>query len=224
MKTTPVKNNQPKHKPDSIEEDSGTQLKTDSTFMTEDRNEELPLISKGLEECLEIFNNEFDGHMKILSISLERQSLQIEEKIAERELLFRRDRRKLKEQLMKGSQKASVRQRSVALRYREAESIGRNNSKHILQEYARKLQDNLSDEEDEEEVIDLNGSDNKAKIINTIYNEKKEEIRKAQDEFRKVLNDCRDRMIPDKIIKRLHEKEVKTINNISQKFCNKLLS
>lgn len=219
-----MKNNLQKHRVDAIEEDTGMRLKTDSTFMTEDRSEELPVIPKGLEECLEIFNNEFGGHMKILSISLQRQSLQIEEKIAERELLFRRDRRKLKEQLMKGSHKASLRQRSVVLRYREAEIIGKNNSKYKLQEYARKLKDQNASDEDEEEVIDLNSSENKTKTINAIYNEKREEIKRVQDEFQRVINDCKDRMLSDKIIKKLHEKELITINSISQKFRGKLLS
>eukprot|EP00826_Nyctotherus_ovalis_P062721 TRINITY_DN9124_c0_g4_i1.p1 TRINITY_DN9124_c0_g4~~TRINITY_DN9124_c0_g4_i1.p1 ORF type:complete len:202 (-),score=94.66 TRINITY_DN9124_c0_g4_i1:43-648(-) len=198
-------------------------LKTDSTFMTEDRSDELA-IPKGLEECLEMFNKEFDGHMRILAISLERQSLQVEEKIAERELLFRRDRRKLKEQLIKGSHKASVRQRSVKLKYREAENIGKSLSKYRLEEYIKKLKDkDESDEEDEEEVIDLNGSENKTKAVNAIYNEKKEEIRKAQAEFSRVINDCRNRMLSEKIIEKLHEKEAKTITNISEKFGGKLL-
>jgi len=224
-----VKNSLLKHKVDLInsEEDLGIRLKTDSTFMTEDRNEELAVIPKGLEEYLEIFNNEFDGHMRILSISLQRQNLQIEEKITEREVLFRRDRRKLKEQLMKGRHKASLRQRSVVLKYREVETLGKNSSKYKLEEYAKRLKSqNVSDEEDEEEVIDLNSSENKnkTKTINAIYNEKREEIKKAQNEFRKLINDCKNSMLPDKIIKKLHEKELITINNLSEKFRSKLLS
>ena len=142
--------------------------------------------------------------------------------------MIRRDRRKIKEQLFKGSQRAVIRQRSLATKICKSkefcsEIISRNNSKCKLQEFAKKLKDNQYESEDEEEIINLNETIDKENYINDIYREKNEEISKAKANYREAIKTCKDKMLPLKVIKKLEEKEMMAITNISDKFCKKLI-
>eukprot|EP00826_Nyctotherus_ovalis_P048237 TRINITY_DN5657_c0_g1_i1.p2 TRINITY_DN5657_c0_g1~~TRINITY_DN5657_c0_g1_i1.p2 ORF type:complete len:203 (+),score=74.31 TRINITY_DN5657_c0_g1_i1:346-954(+) len=186
-------------------------------------------VPKDLKEYLEVFNAEFDGHLKLLSISLRRQELQLEEKLAEKELVSRSDRRRVKEQLFKGSQKATIRQRSVALKMgRESEfcteTTVKSCSKYKLEEFLKRLKADKDESEDEEELINLNDNTEKELNLNNMYKEKEQEISKMNKEFQKVIEACKDKKISTKIIERLQEKQMNTIKNISDNFSKKLLS
>eukprot|EP01022_Parablepharisma_sp_SALTPOND_P028749 TRINITY_DN71628_c1_g1_i1.p2 TRINITY_DN71628_c1_g1~~TRINITY_DN71628_c1_g1_i1.p2 ORF type:complete len:278 (+),score=40.87 TRINITY_DN71628_c1_g1_i1:1919-2752(+) len=215
-----------------IEDDSSAVLRTDTTYGPDERREEPFFEARDLEEYLEILNHEFYGHMKLLSISVQKQELQLQEKLAERELLSRGDRRRLKEQLMKGAQKSTIRPKKVIVsecKGGEAKPMAMGNTtKDRLKEFAKKLQmksEEIADsEEDEEEIVDLEDSDENTNTINEIYKSKREEINKVREAFAKEIEACKARKFPVKLLERLKEKEMRTIAEISAKFRKQMLA
>ncbi len=92
------------------EDDPSERIKTDATCgQMEDRMEEVYFETKGAEEYLEIVQTEFEGGLRLLTLNLQRQDLQIEERLAERDLMRKRDRRRLKELILKGAQNSTIR-------------------------------------------------------------------------------------------------------------------
>lgn len=58
-------------------------------------------------------NTEYEGSLQLLALNLQKQDLHLQEKLAERELILRRQKRIIKEQILKGSLKASIPQQPI---------------------------------------------------------------------------------------------------------------
>lgn len=180
---------------------------------------EEPYRGKSLEEYLELLNKELEDHATLVEISVKRQGLQLEEKLTLRQMQFRRYRRKIKEQVIKTKQRSMIKQRSILREFKEpeAQSLVTGESKVKLEVTLKHLQTNY-DSEDEEEVIDLSDTPKSAEEVNDIYNRKKAEINRVRKGFEKVMEDCRERNLHQKVIAKLHEKQMQTITQISNKF------
>ena len=231
-----------------IEDEPGVQLKTDTTYKPElERREEQIFDLRDLVDYLELLQHEFDGHVQLLSISLRRQELQLQERLAERDLMHRGDRRRLKEQIIKGSQHISIKPKKTEANHKqfkdEAVTFLRQSTTEKLKEFAKKLQKakmrsrksilraESDGEDDEEEIIMLDEDDidsNFKKInetsLNNVYNKKKEEINKIVDGFTREIETCKSKNLPLRLIEKLKEKEMKIITAISDKFSKQLNS
>lgn len=191
---------------------------------------------KDLEEYLGYLNREFEGHTKLVSLSLQKQELSLQERLTERDLLKRVDRRKLKEQIIKGSQKSTIKPKHIDINAEEFKIIKTEIAPKSLDiksnkliEFAKRLKQekeiikensDSENEEDEEEIINLDSSGDKVEEenINQLYNKKRDEINKTVEGFAKEIEKCKSKKLPIKIIERLKEKEMKAISAISEKF------
>eukprot|EP00826_Nyctotherus_ovalis_P061944 TRINITY_DN8878_c0_g1_i14.p1 TRINITY_DN8878_c0_g1~~TRINITY_DN8878_c0_g1_i14.p1 ORF type:complete len:231 (-),score=71.61 TRINITY_DN8878_c0_g1_i14:171-863(-) len=202
--------------------DSSERIKTDASYKSEERAEApTPCKGKNLEEYLELVNSELADHMTLVEISLKRQSLQLDQNLTLKKMQIRRYKRKLKEQIIKSTQKSAMRQKMVSTfsegKEMETNPVAAVASKHKLQAVLKHLQSDY-DVEDEEEVIDLNEAPKNAEAINSIYNRKRAEINKVREGFKKVMENCKERNLHEKVIAKLRQKQIQTISQISDKF------
>jgi len=206
----------------STDHDSSERIGTESSYKNEDKAEEVTRSgSKKLEEYLELLNNDFDDHIRLLEISLKRQLLQINESLTLREMQLKKYKRKLKEQILKNEQKMI--KKMIKKNYidfsecEEVKSIIIGASKCKLEVVLKHLQEAYNDE-DEEEIIDLNDTPNRLEDINSIYNKKKAEINKVMEGFKRIIEDCKQRNWSEKAIAKLKERQMREITKISNKF------
>jgi len=132
---------------------------------------------------------------------------------------FKKYKRTLKEQIIKSKLRSMIKQKVISNKYEEpeAKAIITGSSKAKLENVIKHLHFE-PDNEDEEEIIDLDETPKNTDTLNSIYNKKKEEINRVIEAFEKVMNDCKERKLQDKVIKKLQEKQMEKITQISAKF------
>ncbi len=91
-----------------LDEDISARIQTDATWTPEERKGCWQFETGDATDYLALMSTEFDGNLKLLSLSLQKQDVQIQERLAERELQLRRNRRVIREQLIKTAVAATL--------------------------------------------------------------------------------------------------------------------
>ena len=210
----------------NIDYDSSDRILTDPTYITKENKKESIPYKKDLLDYLQLLNNEYDDQMELVSISLKKQNLQLEERLILKRIQIRRYKRNLKEQLIKSAQNKLLVQKPIPFNSNytknEAKFMLNTCVKFKLEATAKRLLEKCEPEEDEEEIIELVDTPTNVEAVNIMYNEKKQEILKAMEDFGKMIENCKNRKLPEKVMEKLQEKEIKTISKISQKFAIKM--